>query len=47
MLRGIYETPYYPSPKIEQGIYNPSLLRGFYKGLNRRDMREQNILMNR
>ena len=47
MLRGIYEAPYYPSSKIEQGIYNPSLLRGFYKGLNRRDMREMNTLMNR
>lgn len=47
MIRGIYEAPYYPSPKIEQGIYNPTILRNFYKGLNRRDMREMNILMNR
>lgn len=47
MLRGIYESPYYPSSKLEQGIYNPTILRNFYKGLNRRDTREQNILMNR
>lgn len=47
MIRGIYESPYYPSSKIEQGIYNPTILRNFYKGLNRRDMREMNILMNR
>lgn len=47
MLRGIYESKYYPSPKVEQGIYNPMLLRNFYKGLNRRDMKEMQTLMNR
>lgn len=47
MLRGIYETNYFPSSRLEQGIYNPSLLRNFYKGLNRRNMRESEILMNR
>lgn len=47
MLRGIYEAPYYPSSKLEQGIYNPTILRNFYKGLNRRDLRELDILMNR
>ncbi len=47
MLRGIYESPYYPTPKLEQGIYNQGFLKNFYKGLNRRDMREMNVLMNR
>lgn len=47
MLQGIYEQGYYPTPKLEQGIYNPTILRNFYKGLNRRDMREMQMLQNR
>ncbi len=47
MLRGIYESAYYPTSRLEQGYFRPAQLKEFYKNINRRDLKEFNILMNR